>query len=823
MKLKKLGWLAAVVTASAMLLASCNNITTSTVNNSAKKNGGEVPIALKIGNANEDGTLNRTLLPKELELSDINYFTLSGESQYSSFGPDPITGDDATALKTPATGFVKSFTSTYWHLTLRAYKFKSGGSSPANDDILMLQGTADIDLSTSSVTELKFSLTSYKVTTKGKYDIILNYDSGEWKPEYALKYGLYNVQTGEKVEELANAATATKITQALVAAGDTAESDSVKWYYKEDGSKAKDNPTTTAEDSVNYHAQTISADGITPGSYIFGVTFYDKVGEGQKEIGYYSDVILIEPGQTTRRAVELKSILGTVPKSPENLIVQRIIGSETDGYYKARFTWQDKSSNEKYFKLVIKEYKSTETDATGYTPATPIVEAETTGLVLDYKVYSQTDGDIRYEAGSLFAGNQELILTLPTGRLFDAEIFAVNNLGESDSDSNAAGNQGCKRVAAATGASEVTSLNSTLATTVGSVTEAITKLGGYEGKAVKGYPISASQTEKTSESDTGTTAEYAVRINLVQITYNLNGGVLKTCADMETATMTVQPINNFVAYTIYTLDTEASAEAVAYNSGYQNIKLLDFTKTGNAAPYRCADKIFLNVNGNATEYFCQLEEATKGWWSNWQTATQQKTKYTNKYNDLTILAGYAGNDIALKADIAKLTEIPAANVIAHVGSNPLPEGTNGLTAPFGLNTIPAVNIKNNTARNESGVYTAAIDATVERFVTVAVKIDGGVPDPTQPLTAAANASYDISKDMTKFKKFKLLVDGKELNEKSAATKSTYGEAGIFVRFDNLSTSSTVALQESGVHTVSVVGLLPNGKYCSNTFYIVVQR
>ena len=766
MKLKKLGWLVAAITASALLLASCGNLVGGTVKGPAIE--GEIPISLKLGNVSEDGVFSRTLLPKELELADVDYYTLSGESQYASFGPENIEGADATALG--AAGYVRSFTSTYWHLTLRAYQFKTGSTTAdPSQDTLLLQGTADIDLSSSTATELTFSLSSYKVTTAGSYDIILNYKAAEWKADYALKYGLYDVQTGKTVGTESTIATATTITKDL-------KTDTAGEYIGDDG-------TSLYDDDTNFHA---TGNDVAPGSYIFGVTFYDKV-TGGTEIGYYSDVILIEPAQTTKRAVALGSILGTAPAAPTDLKVQRIVGKETDGYYQARFTWKDNSSNEKYFKLVIKEYNSSATDATGYTPASPIDTAEEDGLVLDYTVYSQTDGDIRYEAGSLFAGNQELVLTLPTGRLFDAEIFAVNTLGDSDSDDGTAGNQGCSRVAATTG---TTALANTLATTVAEVTEAKTKLDAYKEAKVEAYAIAGTVSESSDGSAAATNVDVAVRINLVQITYNLNGGTLKT-SSTATADYTEQAVKTFVDYKIYKLDTDTSSTDPEKGK-YMNIPLLDLSKIGTSPNFYCNDTI--TYNGNAGMY-CQLVQKYGPnaddyfWWTNWQDATQVKQTYTDTYKDLTVIAGYAGNDITLKAEIAKFSEIPDDYVIANYGANS--------TSNYGVGN-DGTNCKNQTGTN-------AIEATTEKFITIAVKI-----------------AKDGDKDTTKFKKFKLAIDGKELQEKSASQVTTYS-GNKYIKFENVSTSSTTALQESGVHTVSVIGLLPNGKYCSNTFSVEVKR
>ncbi len=747
MKLNKFGWLA-VITAGALLLNSCSNLSSSTlegtVNDNSGSSVGEVPISLTLSDIGEDGTFSRTILPVALQTSGISYYTLSGQSQYSSFADEIISGTNATNLAN-GTGYKRNFTSTYWHLTIKAYKFAGTNTTPAPaTDNLLLQGTADIDLSTSTQTTLQFKLSSYKVTTNGFYDLLLNYTTpAEWNAEkYSMKYGLYDIQTGEVVVTGSTTEESAPSTAGLAVA---VEEDAAGTWTASDG-------TTKYKGGQNI--TTKSTTGVAPGSYTLGVTIYNSTSSytSDTEIGYFSDVILIEPGQTTKQIVNMGAILGTVPAAPTNLGVQRIIGSETDGYYNARFYWTDNSNNEKYFKLVIKEYNSTASDATGYTPASPLVttgDNVTDGLVLDYQVFKETSGDIRYEAGSLFSGSRELVLKLPTGRLFDAEIYAVNSLGESDSNSETAGNQGCSRVNSVSTTETLTTVAS------GAVpTQTTTGISSISGKKVAGYKITNTvegEVTAVAEGGTETTTdkEVAVRVNLAQISYNLNGGTLKI-GDVT------QTVKTYVDYQVYELDTAYTAPSGHSYPQFANIALLDIA---NNASYTLSRSV-------GTETFN---------WSSWLDSASAKVTHTNLYNDLTVIAGYANNDLTLTISIAEIPELANDQVFARYGS------TSGTSYVASTGT---------DCKNFN------LMALTEQFITVSVSA-----------TASAN-----------FKKFSLVIDGTVLDEKKAGS----GTSGTTV-FSNVSTSATPSLQESGVHTVNVIGLMADGRYFSNTFTIDVRR
>ena len=98
--------------------------------------------------------------------------------------------------------------------------------------------------------------------------------------------------------------------------------------------------------------------------------------------------------------------------------------TETNGYYNVKLTWEDNSSNEEYYVITINEYDSYGAAAVLYKELGITEETATNKEVF---VSSQ-----EYVSGSILANNTEVELKLPTGKLFDVSIKAVNFVGSSD-------------------------------------------------------------------------------------------------------------------------------------------------------------------------------------------------------------------------------------------------------------------------------------------------------------------------------------------------------------------------------------------------------
>lgn len=162
---------------------------------------------------------------------------------------------------------------------------------------------------------------------------------------------------------------------------------------------------------------TFEQDGYEPGEYVFKFTMFNAETDGDI-ISEYSDLIIVNSGICTKAVIEIPD-LNRVPAAPDNFKAMRLnssITDDTDSFYDVEFTWDDKSSNEKYFELVLTEY---DTDGTVKGKQTlPIAAAGDTDKPFASVV-----------SGSLNACNESCTIRLPTGRLFDATIKAKTSRG----------------------------------------------------------------------------------------------------------------------------------------------------------------------------------------------------------------------------------------------------------------------------------------------------------------------------------------------------------------------------------------------------------
>lgn len=405
------------------LLAGCGNLSAVNGTVSGGENGNTLSISL---NTNADGTFARTIEPDVLTTADVNYYEIEGTASTGEvIQPTEliVTSGKATLNLAPAV----------WSLTLHAYDSKT-------DKKELLRSYASVDMRKGGAPVI-FTLTSTDVTTDGGVNLTCTY-TGAFTPVKTARISLYDTQTGKPV--MTHETTPASVEVVLT----------------------EEQTATIAGAGFTYTKSTIA-----PGTYNFAVTFLNADGD---EIGYYSDYVLIEPGRTTEKTITIKDVIATVPVAPGSFTAKMVNGSGNNGYYNVRFDWKDESTNETYFRILVKEY-------TSIADAAPVVYT-----TFD-NTFFQTPSCV---SGSLFAGNTTCTVRLPAGRLFDAEIYAVNKAGTSDV---------CSR------------------------------------------EISTSDTDYT-----GYAAPDAGKINCVQLSYNLNGGTLKTDEN------TTYPGTTLVEYAVYT-------------------------------------------------------------------------------------------------------------------------------------------------------------------------------------------------------------------------------------------------------------------------------
>ncbi|MBP5157386.1 MAG: hypothetical protein ILP18_05900, partial [Treponema sp.] len=186
----------------------------------------------------------------------------------------------------------------------------------------------------------------------------------------------------------------------------------------------------TAEEQVivgSSNSFSLVQDGYEPGEYVFKFCLFNDETGGDI-ISEYSDLIIVNSGIVTKAVIEIPD-LNRVPAAPENFKAVRLnssVTADTDGFYDVEFTWDDKSTNEKYFELVLTEYEADGTTEKGKQTLPIAAEDDTT------KPFAT------YVSGSLNACNEKYTVRLPTGRLFDATLKAKTSRGSQGYASEAA-------------------------------------------------------------------------------------------------------------------------------------------------------------------------------------------------------------------------------------------------------------------------------------------------------------------------------------------------------------------------------------------------
>ena len=352
----------------ALVLAGCSNV--NDVEKSEEKNLSTIAIG-------KDSDL-RTINPTPFSAGDFSKITLSGTSNYGHIVKDASSN---TELELTFTDNKASVALEYaiWDLTLKAYKTIDG------TDKVVLMGKTTADLRNGGTT-INFTLTSANVDTEGKVNLTCNITPNTEKPAIKkIKLGLYDMFTNAVVKEQ-------ELTDASI----------------------------TKDGSGKYTFEYNETD-IAPGTYNFKVYFYN---DADTEIGFYSDLLVVAPGNITAANVNIPDIIQKTPDAPTDLCAYYVDGSEKGTDYNVKLTWTDNATNEEYYVITIKEYASN-TD----TPTDPY-------KVLSIKNDTTTKEEVFtsspvYVSGSVLSNSTEAVIKLTTGKLFDISIKAVNAIGES--------------------------------------------------------------------------------------------------------------------------------------------------------------------------------------------------------------------------------------------------------------------------------------------------------------------------------------------------------------------------------------------------------
>lgn len=609
---KHIKTIAAVCTVAILALVGCSN-----VNNGAiiGDSTGTTSINLSVSNQNN---LHALIAPVTLTRAGITKYQIEGESLSGKKLPlAEVTLDE------DGKGKLEDIEVDDWTFTLHAY---TGDAAPYTE---VLKGTSTCMLkSGTDVSSVAFTLSSYGVSTTGGYKIVIGYTGGAWDESYTFTYGVYNSTTGAPIAETS----VTTDTDAIVY--DPAHTDT--------------HPGTTVDGS-----------GLAAGSYIFGV----RISKGSATLAYVSDVLIIEPGRTTEGKLIFGNVISTLPAAPSGLIAQELLNNtyKPEGdYYKVRLYWKDNAINEESYELIVREFTDTSTEWEAYTEnADDTTISAAFGTRYDFAniltlTRDNNDFNIGYVAGSLYAGSEELVLDIPTGRMYDFQIRAKNLIGTSAS------------------IVRVKDEATTLAYLADTASATQTKINTIAG-ACKGYDISGVATPSST---------FYKHVNLVQTSYSLDGGTLKitsaeTFAGDVYVTYTIYDLN----YTAYT--TATSPDPTAYPTTY--LPLL-----------------------KATDWDSLKKENAD--WSGWNTDIARVATTVvyniNGYKNITVVAQYGSSitnvDIT-GVDIEALPTLADTNITCFYGDNQA--------------TVNSEGCKNGTIRIARGADAKYVTVTVASSAT----------------------------------------------------------------------------------------------------------
>lgn len=653
---KQIKCAAALIVASAFFLVGCNNLIGGTVSGTGSSGSNSIVVSLN------EVDHSRSLAPATLTnaSAEISYYAITGESTEGftfAYKATATNADPAIALndnKILPTAFNSNGTVTLedvnvddWTFTMYAYN--SSGN-------IILKGTSVCNLKSANQTSVSFTLSSFDLDATGGYNITMKYTGSSWVNTYTVKYGLYSTVDG------------------TVKYGTT------------------DLAAATAADIATDTGKSVASDSIEPGSYVFGVGVYS----GTTRLAYASDLLIIEPGRTTTADFEIGDIIMSAPNAPTGLAAQWIEDSQDEDYYNVRIYWTDASTNETSFKLLVKEFTDTKTttwDALTASAAKDFVTNSTAGtyavpwntlLTLDGSSATSSTYPFRYVAGSLYAGSTEVILKFPTGRLFDVQIYAINDIGNSAA---------CARAADAAASGTLAYSSSTASASLS------TTIAELNAEKVTGYSI-------TSTVNSVATVDH---ISLVRTSYDLEGGTLTLAAGDSFSGST------YVTYAPYKLDTTAASDEYKYQS------LLTIA-TSDSGSY----PTLVKSNTDMTK------------WVAYVSRVETDVEYNiNAYKNITVSAVYGETSADVSVTGLTIDALPTLDD----GKISVFYGTNATTA--NATTIPSGGIT--VARGEDPKYitvTVAAPGTGETsFAKYKLYINGNYKEE---ITASATAAVSFT-------------------------------------------------------------------------------
>lgn len=102
---------------------------------------------------------------------------------------------------------------------------------------------------------------------------------------------------------------------------------------------------------------------VVPGVYNFKAVLY----KGAEKFAEISDLVIVDPANTTQKVIKIDSKLDTKPTAPVNFRVRYARPGKNDTNYTATFTWQDTAYNEDNFILEVKDAGGTAVTGSPFT------------------------------------------------------------------------------------------------------------------------------------------------------------------------------------------------------------------------------------------------------------------------------------------------------------------------------------------------------------------------------------------------------------------------------------------------------------------------
>lgn len=408
----------------AALLASCSNVSTASVfdklNNTrvlniAVSNYDDVVSSSRNAssvNRSASGSQNasRNITPDSFDETGLDFYLYGTATNGQTFGPENVVfngKDDGQGGTSKTVGTIEIPAEAYvWEFTLAAFEKGEAAPTSLNDmkTSAVLIGYSSMDMENGDTA--KFTLSPDGLEKEASVALKLYLDGWQNVPSgYKATAGIYKLADGSVVNDNDGATTE----QLLYA----------------DISDAANGFPVTAPAAANY-----SVDKMTPGTYLFKVTF-ESTNTNRKFI--WSDILVILPGKTVDNEVAIDNVIGELPNAPSDFKAGYVDSSEDkyNGYYVTEFSWtRAPLKNENSFELDLLELN----DATTTVPSTDtnwenaVNTDKGTVKTFDDKFSSA----IEHESGSLLACNETVQIRLELGKRYFARIRAVNYAGASD-------------------------------------------------------------------------------------------------------------------------------------------------------------------------------------------------------------------------------------------------------------------------------------------------------------------------------------------------------------------------------------------------------